>query len=52
MGVNLTPSERLTRLDREGVEIISGDEDILLDSKQEFLQGAVPSTRVQQGFGR
>ena len=52
MSVNSTPSEPLTRLCREGVQIISGDQDILLNSKQEFLQGAVPSTRVQRGFGR
>ena len=52
MSVNSTPSEPLTRLCREGVKIISGDQDILLNSKQEFLQGAVPSTRVQRGFGR
>ena len=47
MSVNSTPSEPLTRLCREGVKIISRDQDILLNSKQEFLQGAVPSTRVQ-----
>ena len=37
---------------REGVDIVSGNQDILLNSKEEFLQGAVPSTRVQRGFGR
>ena len=36
----------------EGVNIVAGDQTILLNSKEEFLQGAVPSTRTQRGFGR
>ena len=52
MTVTSTPSNPITRLCREGVSIIAGDQDILLNSKQEFLQGAVPSTRTQRGFGR
>ena len=52
MTVTSTPSDPITRLCREGVSIIAGDQDILLNSKQEFLQGAVPSTRTQRGFGR
>ena len=52
MTVTSIPSDLITRLCREGVSIIAGDQDILLNSKQEFLQGAVPSTRTQRGFGR
>ena len=52
MTVTSNPSDPITRLCREGVSIIAGDQDILLNSKQEFLQGAVPSTRTQRGFGR
>ena len=40
------------RLLREGVDIVAGNQTILLNSKEEFLQGAVPSTRTQRGFGR
>ena len=52
MSVVSTHRDALTRQLREGVAIISNQQDILLNSKQEFLQGAVPSTRVQRGFGR
>ena len=52
MSVVSTHMDALTRKLREGVAIISNGQDILLNSKQEFLQGAVPSTRVQRGFGR
>ena len=31
--------------------IVAGEQDILLNSKMELLQGAVPSTRSQRGFG-
>ena len=34
------------------IDIVAGNQDILLNSKEEFLQGAVPSTRTQRGFGR
>ena len=34
----------------EGTTIIAGEQDILLNSKQEFLQGLVPSTQSQRGF--
>ena len=44
--------EHVGRKLRKGVDIVSGNQDILLNSKEEFLQGAVPSTRVQRGFGR
>ena len=52
MSVESTHMDPLTKQLREGVMIISNQQDILLNSKQEFLQGAVPSTRVQRGFGR
>ena len=42
----------VSRLCREGVEIIAGNPDLLLNIKEEFLQGAVPSTRTQRGFGK
>ena len=51
MSVASTHKDPLTRKTREGVVIISNQQEILLNSKQEFLQGAVPSTRVQRGFG-
>ena len=44
--------EPLGRQLREGVEIVGGQQDILLNSKEEFLQGAVPSSRTQRGFGQ
>ena len=52
MSVISTHSEPLGRRLREGVDIVSGRQTILLNSKEEFLQGAVPSTRTQRGFGR
>ena len=52
MSVISTHTDALTRQIREGVTIIDKQQDILLNSKQEFLQGAVPSTRIQRGFGR
>ena len=52
MSVVSTNMDPLTRKIEEGVSIISNQQDILLNSKQEFLQGAVPNTRVQRGFGR
>ena len=51
MSVVSTHSEPLGRKLREGVDIVAGNQDILLNSKEEFLQGAVPSTRTQRGFG-
>ena len=52
MSVVSTTTVPYIRKTREGVDIIAGNQDILLNSKQEFLQGAVPSTRSQRGFGR
>ena len=52
MSVMSLHSDPISRLCREGDEIIAGGQDILLNSKEEFLQGAVPSTRTQRGFGR
>jgi hypothetical protein len=51
MSVVSTHNEAYTRKLREGVEIVAGGQDILLNSREEFLQGAVPSTRSQRGFG-
>ena len=42
----------LGRKIREGSHIITGNQTILLNSKEEFLQGTVPSTRTQRDFGR
>ena len=51
MSVASIHKEAYVRKLREGTVIIAGEQDILLNSKQEFLQGAVPSTRSQRGFG-
>ena len=51
MSVVSLHKEPVGRLLREGVDIVAGNQTILLNSK-EFLQGAVPSTRTQRGFGR
>ena len=52
MSVISTHKEAVGRRLREGVEIVAGNQTILLNSKEEFLQGAVPSTRTQRGFGQ
>ena len=52
MSVISTHTEPVGRRLREGVEIVSGNQTILLNSKEEFLQGAEPSTRTQRGFGQ
>ena len=52
MSVVSTHKDALGRQLREGVDIVSGNQAILLNSKEEFLQGAVPYTRTQRGFGR
>ena len=39
------------RLTREGVESVASNQAILMNSKEEFLQGAVPNTGIQTGFG-
>ena len=49
MSVTAVHSSVLARKLREGTDIISGDSDILMNSKLEFLQGAVPHTRRQGG---
>ena len=36
------------RLLREGEDIVAGNQTILFNTKEEFLQGAVPSTRTQR----
>ena len=50
MSVSAIHSSVLSRKLREGTDIISGDSDILMNSKLEFLQGAVPHTRRQWGL--
>ena len=52
MSVISTHNKPVGRRLREGVEIVSGNQTILLNSKEEFLKGAVPSTRTQRGFGQ
>ena len=52
MSVISNHTEPVGRRLREGVEIVAGNQTILLNSKEEFLQGAVPSTRTQRGFGQ
>ena len=52
ISVASTHTDPLTRQSRECVVIIAGQQEILMNSKQEFLQGQVPSTRTQRGFGR
>ena len=52
MSVVSTHLDPITRKLEEEVSIISNEQEILLKSKQEFLQGAVHSTKVQRGFGR
>ena len=49
MSVTTVHSSVLARKLREGTDIISGDSDILMNSKLEFLQGAVPHTRRKGG---
>ena len=51
MSVESVNIDALTKQLREGVAIIS-NQDILLNRKQESLQEAVPSTRIQRGLGR
>ena len=50
MSVSAIHSSVLSRKLREGTDIISGDSNILMNSKLEFLQGAVPHTRRQWGL--
>ena len=52
MSVVSTTTKPYIRKIREGVEIVAGNQDILMNSKEEFLQGAVPNTRTERGFGR
>ena len=52
MSVVSIHKDPLDRKLREGSDIIADNQTILLNSKEEFLQGAVPSTRTQRGFGR
>ena len=51
MSVVSLHKEPIGRLLREGVDIVANNQTILLNSKEEFLQGAVPSTRTQRGLG-
>ena len=49
--LNANHNEPVGRKLREGVDIVLGNQTILLKSREEFLQGAVPTTRTQRGFG-
>ena len=51
MSVVSLHKDPVSRLCREDVDIVAGNQDILLNSKEEFFQGAVPRTRTQRGFG-
>ena len=51
MSVLSTTNKPYIRRIEEGVRIVAGEQDILLNSREEFLQGTIPSTRVQRGFG-
>ena len=50
MSVSATHPTVVARKLREGCDIVSAERDILLNSKLEFLQGAVPHTRTQWGL--
>ena len=52
MGVTSLHKDVLGRLTREGVNMVSGMEEILLNSKLEFKQGIVPQTRTKRGIER
>ena len=52
MSVLATSKQPYIRRIREGIHIVAGEQDILLNSKEEYLQGAIPYTRFQRGFGR
>ena len=52
MSVLATSRQPYIRRIREGLHIVAGEQDILLNSKEEYLQGAIPYTRFQRGFGR
>ena len=45
MTVAYTHKERYASKCHEGVVVFAAEQEIFLNSKQEFLQGAVPSTR-------
>ena len=51
MSVIALHDEPVGRRLRVGLEIVAGNQTILLNSKMEFLQGAVPNTKTQKGFG-
>ena len=50
MSVSAVHPTALSRKLREGCDIVSEKRDILLNSKLEFLQGAVPHSRRQWGL--
>ena len=50
MSVTTVHPTPLARKLREGSDIITREQDILMDSKLKFLQGAVPHTRRQWGL--
>ena len=50
MKITSTFKDPLSRLIREGVNIVAGNEDILMNSKSEFKQGAVGRVRLTRGL--
>ena len=50
MKITSTFKDPLSRLIREGVNIVAGNEDILMNSKAEFKQGAVGRVRLTRGL--
>ena len=50
MSILATHPTVVARKLQEGCDIVSAERDILLNSKLEFLQGAVPHTRRQWGM--
>ena len=52
MGVLSLHKDVLGRLAREGTNMVSGMEEVLLNSKLEFKQGVVPQTRTKRCIGK
>ena len=50
MRITASFKDPLTRLVREGVNIVAGNEDILMNSKAEFRQGAVGRISIRRGL--
>ena len=50
MKITTVFKDPLSRLIREGVNIVAGKEDILMNSKAEFHQGAVGRVQISRGL--